>query len=246
MRRLASTFVVTALLLTAMSPASAAPDPLKPTSLEDAEVCLAHRINEVRREHGFDPLIIDTLPRPLLREHSVEQARSWVKRREGIPLLKYSVIRERYPSIQPGSWARYGWYWYQPTPWPVWCEMVWENFFAAVYGEPVPSDGTHISVGIGDVNYPTGDPYDPYTFGSGAEATVMIWGYVDDDTRENGGSTTDSTDEGRSGENGTTSALSFLDVSSSVFREDIDKLAASGITKGCNPPQNDRFCPDGR
>ncbi len=35
----------------------------------------------------------------------------------------------------------------------------------------------------------------------------------------------------------------FLD-SSGVFQDAIDRLAAFGITKGCNPPANDRFCPD--
>jgi len=37
----------------------------------------------------------------------------------------------------------------------------------------------------------------------------------------------------------------FVDVgSSSTFVNDIGKLATAGITLGCNPPQNDRFCPD--
>ena len=29
----------------------------------------------------------------------------------------------------------------------------------------------------------------------------------------------------------------------SIFIGDIDRLAAEGITKGCNPPVNDRYCP---
>jgi hypothetical protein len=38
----------------------------------------------------------------------------------------------------------------------------------------------------------------------------------------------------------------FADVSSShTFSGDIDWMAAAGITKGCNPPGNDRYCPDG-
>jgi hypothetical protein len=37
---------------------------------------------------------------------------------------------------------------------------------------------------------------------------------------------------------------SFRDDDSSVFEGDIDVLAAAGITRGCNPPANDRFCPD--
>lgn len=37
----------------------------------------------------------------------------------------------------------------------------------------------------------------------------------------------------------------FTDVSSSnVHRRDINALAEAGITAGCNPPRNDRFCPD--
>jgi hypothetical protein len=36
----------------------------------------------------------------------------------------------------------------------------------------------------------------------------------------------------------------FSDTDGSVFQLDIDALAAAGITKGCNPPANDRFCPD--
>ena len=36
----------------------------------------------------------------------------------------------------------------------------------------------------------------------------------------------------------------FVDDDGSVFEDDIAKLAAAGITRGCNPPANDRFCPD--
>jgi len=31
--------------------------------------------------------------------------------------------------------------------------------------------------------------------------------------------------------------------SSGVFQQDINRLAAAGITRGCNPPANDRYCP---
>jgi hypothetical protein len=37
---------------------------------------------------------------------------------------------------------------------------------------------------------------------------------------------------------------SFTDVADSVFADDIAWLSATGLTKGCNPPANDRFCPD--
>lgn len=38
----------------------------------------------------------------------------------------------------------------------------------------------------------------------------------------------------------------FIDDDGHVFEDDIDWLYESGITKGCNPPINDRFCPDDR
>lgn len=38
---------------------------------------------------------------------------------------------------------------------------------------------------------------------------------------------------------------SFVDVAEShVFADDIAWLAAAGVTRGCNPPAGDRFCPD--
>jgi len=36
----------------------------------------------------------------------------------------------------------------------------------------------------------------------------------------------------------------FVDDDNSIFEHDIDKLATAGITKGCNPPTNDRYCPN--
>lgn len=36
----------------------------------------------------------------------------------------------------------------------------------------------------------------------------------------------------------------FNDDDESVFQSDINALAATGITAGCNPPDNDRFCPE--
>ena len=35
----------------------------------------------------------------------------------------------------------------------------------------------------------------------------------------------------------------FTDDDDSIFESDIDKLGTEGITKGCNPPVNDRYCP---
>lgn len=36
----------------------------------------------------------------------------------------------------------------------------------------------------------------------------------------------------------------FTDDDSSIFESDIEWLAATGVTKGCNPPMNDLFCPN--
>ncbi|MDJ0498905.1 MAG: S-layer homology domain-containing protein [Acidimicrobiia bacterium] len=36
----------------------------------------------------------------------------------------------------------------------------------------------------------------------------------------------------------------FTDDDDSTFELDIDKLATAGVTRGCNPPVNDNFCPD--
>jgi hypothetical protein len=35
----------------------------------------------------------------------------------------------------------------------------------------------------------------------------------------------------------------FVDDDGSVFEADIDRLATAGVTKGCDPPTNSRFCP---
>lgn len=36
----------------------------------------------------------------------------------------------------------------------------------------------------------------------------------------------------------------FVDDDNHTFETDIDKLGTAGVTRGCNPPANDRFCPD--
>jgi hypothetical protein len=40
------------------------------------------------------------------------------------------------------------------------------------------------------------------------------------------------------------SVNAFVDDEGSIFEADIDALAAAGITKGCNPPDNDEYCPN--
>src|SRR5690606_24346981 len=39
-------------------------------------------------------------------------------------------------------------------------------------------------------------------------------------------------------------SFAFSDDNGHVFEADIEWLASKGITRGCNPPINDRFCPD--
>jgi len=39
-------------------------------------------------------------------------------------------------------------------------------------------------------------------------------------------------------------ADSFVDDNGNVFEGAIERIAAAGVTVGCNPPHNDRFCPD--
>lgn len=36
----------------------------------------------------------------------------------------------------------------------------------------------------------------------------------------------------------------FIDDNGNIFEDDIDAIAEAGITRGCNPPSNTRFCPD--
>ena len=36
----------------------------------------------------------------------------------------------------------------------------------------------------------------------------------------------------------------FVDDDGSVFEGDVERLAEADVTRGCNPPSNDRFCPD--
>jgi hypothetical protein len=38
----------------------------------------------------------------------------------------------------------------------------------------------------------------------------------------------------------------FVDDDGSVFELAIDRLGTAGVTLGCNPPANDRFCPGDR
>jgi CSLREA domain-containing protein len=38
----------------------------------------------------------------------------------------------------------------------------------------------------------------------------------------------------------------FIDDNNSIFEGDIDRLAVAGVTRGCNPPTNTRFCPNAK
>ena len=43
---------------------------------------------------------------------------------------------------------------------------------------------------------------------------------------------------------GPSAGISFTDDDGSIFEDAIERLAAAGITRGCNPPVNDEFCPN--
>jgi hypothetical protein len=45
---------------------------------------------------------------------------------------------------------------------------------------------------------------------------------------------------------GTAPPVSFTDTNGHVFESAVSWLAGHGITEGCNPPDNTRFCPDRR
>ncbi len=71
-------------------------------------------------------------------------------------------------------------------------------------------------------NPPTNDqfcPDDPVTRGQMAAFLVRALGYTD------------------------TGSAAFVDISGNTFESSILKLATAGVTRGCNPPTNDRFCP---
>jgi hypothetical protein len=63
-------------------------------------------------------------------------------------------------------------------------------------------------------------PDDPVTRGQMAAFLVRAFNYVDP------------------------GSVDFTDDNSSEFEADIERLAAAGVTVGCNPPENDRYCPD--
>lgn len=100
-------------------------------------------------------------------------------------------------------------------------------------GEPISFVDTGGSVFAGDVQWlsatgitrgcgaDTFCPDDPVTRGQLAAFLVRALGYEDAGSGD-----------------------LFIDDDHSVFGADIDRLATAGITGGCDPPTNDRFCPD--
>jgi len=73
-------------------------------------------------------------------------------------------------------------------------------------------------------NPPTNDAYCPdlpVTRGQMAAFLTRAFGFVDDDPGDR-----------------------FVDDDTSIFENDIEAIAAAGVTLGCNPPPNDRFCPN--
>ncbi|MFQ5555700.1 MAG: M15 family metallopeptidase [Acidimicrobiia bacterium] len=74
-------------------------------------------------------------------------------------------------------------------------------------------------------NPPDNDRYCPEAVMTRAELAAMLVRALDLDERATGNR--------------------FVDDDGSPFEPDIERLAFAGITHGCNPPDNDRFCPTG-
>jgi hypothetical protein len=94
---------------------------------------------------------------------------------------------------------------------------------ASVHVDTISAIGaTGVSRGC---NPPANDrfcPDDDLTRGQMAAFLVRAFGYTDDDPTDD----------------------RFGDDDTSEFEGDIEALATAGVTLGCNPPANDRFCPD--
>jgi hypothetical protein len=76
-----------------------------------------------------------------------------------------------------------------------------------------------ITKGCGDPDGKTYCPDRPIKRGEMAAFLVRAMGYVDDGGKD-----------------------WFTDDGDSIFETDINRLAAAGVTKGCNPPANDAYC----
>ncbi|GBE24570.1 endoglucanase precursor [bacterium BMS3Bbin02] len=100
-----------------------------------------------------------------------------------------------------------------------------EDFFSDDDGSPFEADINRLAAAdiTKGCNPPVNDQFCPdgnVTRGQMAAFLTRAFGYADD-----GGG-------GR-----------FADTVGSTFESDINKLATAGVTLGCNPPDNDRFCP---
>lgn len=91
----------------------------------------------------------------------------------------------------------------------------------------VHENDINIIAGLGvtkGCNPPTNDAYCPdesVTRGQMAAFLTRAFDFVDDDPGDR-----------------------FTDDDTSIFENDIEAIAAAGVTLGCNPPLNDRFCPN--
>jgi hypothetical protein len=73
-----------------------------------------------------------------------------------------------------------------------------------------------------DIDHPSWYcPNDPVTRGQMAAFLTRAFGFADTDPGDR-----------------------FVDDDTSIFESEIEAIAGEGVTFGCNPPDNDRFCPD--
>jgi hypothetical protein len=100
------------------------------------------------------------------------------------------------------------------------------NWAVGVDGSPgfsvtVLDDPDRLVIELGTASTPSFCPGDPVTRGQMAALLVRAFDYPPTDPF----------------------ADWFADDNDSEFEAEIEALAAAGITLGCNPPYNDRFCP---
>ncbi|MGH8912725.1 MAG: S-layer homology domain-containing protein [Acidimicrobiia bacterium] len=105
------------------------------------------------------------------------------------------------------------------------------------FGDPRFDMGFREHIPLGRV------PFDPFNFSAYSKALAHV--ISPGASKTVGGRTVSVTAAANGAYTVTVSAgASFVDTAGSVFAADIDWLAESGITKGCNPPTNNLFCPD--
>lgn len=261
MKRITTILALAALFVTALPAAAASSDlpaiPFVPKTRAEAERCVVEVVNQLRAEHGLPALIHSNIPRePMFRyttkraqipfiedrferrfatAHTEEEVTAFL---DAIPAVKadptklwvYSSLLHNY---------------YAPAGWDDACRLAADQLSVPqLDGEPHPlltADYLlYATVAVADsylIGNHRGEPV--YSgFVTVAGWTSECWGDVELPIWKEVELCKWKHDE-------THTTTGFVDVPSDhVFAVDVSTLADAGITKGCNPPKNDRFCPD--